>query len=302
MPVRHAVSISLGSSRRNKKVTVQFGDTTIVIERIGTDGDIAAAQRLYRELDGKVDAFGVGGVDLYLWANGRRYPLRAAHRLVEGVTKTPVVDGQGLKQTLERRVFELAKPQLREPLHFRHAFMPLAVDRVGLAQAVDEISDEVIFGDFMVGLGLPIPIRGLRAYLRVLRVMLPIVSFFPMSLLFYGSDGVEMEPKYEKYWAWADLIACDFMFMKKYMPPHLLKGKTLVANTTTAENVAFLQEHGVRLLITTTPRYDGRTFGTNMMEAALTAYAGKGRPLTFEELNALIDELGLRPSVLYFDE
>jgi len=34
-----------------------------------------------------------------------------------------------------------------------------------------------------------------------------------------------------------------------------------------------------------------------MMEAALTAYAGKGRPLSDEELNALIDSLELRPSV-----
>jgi len=51
----------------------------------------------------------------------------------------------------------------------------------------------------------------------------------------------------------------------------------------------------VKRVITTTPRYDGRSFGTNMLEAALTAYAGKGRRLTDDELNGLIDELGLRP-------
>lgn len=42
---------------------------------------------------------------------------------------------------------------------------------------------------------------------------------------------------------------------------------------------------------------EGRTFGTNMMEAALTAYAGKGRPLGDDELNDLIDDLELRPTV-----
>ena len=46
-----------------------------------------------------------------------------------------------------------------------------------------------------------------------------------------------------------------------------------------------------------TPRYEGRSFGTNMLEAVLTAYAVKGRRLTDEELNGLIDELGLRPGV-----
>jgi len=37
-----------------------------------------------------------------------------------------------------------------------------------------------------------------------------------------------------------------------------------------------------------------------MMEATLTAYAGKGRPLTASELNALIDELNFRPTVQVF--
>jgi hypothetical protein len=34
-----------------------------------------------------------------------------------------------------------------------------------------------------------------------------------------------------------------------------------------------------------------------MMEAALTAYAGLGRTLSDDELNDLIDELELRPTV-----
>jgi hypothetical protein len=37
-----------------------------------------------------------------------------------------------------------------------------------------------------------------------------------------------------------------------------------------------------------------------MLEAALTAYAGKGRRLSDEELNGLIDELELKPSVTNF--
>jgi hypothetical protein len=39
-----------------------------------------------------------------------------------------------------------------------------------------------------------------------------------------------------------------------------------------------------------------------MMEAALTAYAGKGRPLTDAELNSLIDDLGIRPTVHRLNE
>ena len=37
--------------------------------------------------------------------------------------------------------------------------------------------------------------------------------------------------------------------------------------------------------------------GRRMMEAALTAYSGKGRPLGDDELNDLIDDLDFRPTV-----
>ncbi|MBE9507086.1 MAG: quinate 5-dehydrogenase [Chloroflexi bacterium] len=291
----------MGSSARDKRVVVNLGGEQIVVERIGTDGDVEKARRLFAELDGEVDALGVGGVDIYLRLGGREYPLRAALKLVQEVSQTPVVDGRGLKHTLERRVFELAADALGGVPHFRCGFVPVAVDRPGLAEAVTEVSDEVIFGDLMFALNVPIALRGLRRYRQVARIMLPFVSHFPMSMLFYGSSGEEPTPKYERYWNEADLIAGDFLFMRKYMPKDLT-GKTVVTNTTTPEDVELLRERGVTMVITTTPQYDGRSFGTNMMEAALTAYAGKGRPLTDAELNELIDELDLRPSVQWLND
>lgn len=295
--MKRAVSISLGSSKRDKSVIIQLKDQDILVERIGTDGDAAKARQMYLDLDGKVDAFGVGGVDLYLRLDEREYPLRAALKLVEGVSRTPLCDGRGLKHTLERRVFELARPQLGE-VRFRQAFVPVAVDRLGLAEAVAGASERVVFGDLMVALGVPIPIYGIPTFKRVARLMLPLVSYFPLSMIFYGSGGAEHKPKYVRYFAGSDLVAGDFLFMRKYMPERM-DGKVVVTNTTTEENIQLLKERGVKTVVTTTPRYEGRSFGTNMMEAALTAYAGKGRRLSDEELNALIDELDLKPSVLH---
>lgn len=294
--MKRAVSVSLGSSKRDKKVIVCFKGEEIQVERVGMDGDLARARQMYLDLDGKVDAFGVGGVDLYLRLDEREYPLRAALKLVSGVKRTPLCDGRGLKHTLERRVFELARPQLGD-VHFKQAFVPLAVDRLGLSDAISAVAERTVFGDLMVALQVPIPVYGLPAFKRVVRVMLPIVSHFPMSMLFYGSDGAEHEPKYVKYFEESDLLAGDFLFMRKYMPKNL-SGKTVVTNTTTEDNIQLLGERGVKTVITTTPRYEGRSFGTNMLEAALTAYAGLGRRLTDQELNGLIDELSLKPTVM----
>jgi hypothetical protein len=42
---------------------------------------------------------------------------------------------------------------------------------------------------------------------------------------------------------------------------------------------------------------EGRSFGTNMMEAALIAISGKGRALTAAEYNELLDKLGFEPQL-----
>ena len=57
--MKRAVSISIGSSKRNKAVETTLLGEKVSIERIGTDGDMEAAALKYKELDGKVDAFGV---------------------------------------------------------------------------------------------------------------------------------------------------------------------------------------------------------------------------------------------------
>ena len=218
--MKRAVSVSLGSSSRDKRVQVDFKGEAVIVERIGTDGDVEKARQLYLQLDDQVDAFGVGGVDLYLRLEGREYPLHAALKLVAGV-ESPCVDGRGLKHTLERRVFELAEPNLGPIPRFRQAFVPVAVDRLGLAQAAAEVSERIVLGDLMVALGIPIPVWGIKNFKRVARMMLPLVSHFPMSMLYYGSSGAEREPKYIKFWRDSDLLAGDFLFMRKYVADDL---------------------------------------------------------------------------------
>lgn len=295
--MKRVVSVSLGSSTRNKSILLHLGDETISVERVGSDGDEVKARKMFAELDGKVDALGVGGVELVVRIGERSYPFRSGQQLVQDVHQTPVVDGSGLKHTLERRVFELAAPELGGMPHFSHAFMTLGVDRYGMAQTVAEVADKVIFGDIMFGLGLPIPLSGLRSLTIAARILLPVVRHFPISMVYpTGEKQEQIEPKYESYWARSDLIAGDFLYIRKHLPDDL-SHKTIVTNTTTDADVELLRQRNLTWLITTTPRYEGRSFGTNLMEAALTAYAGKNRPLTDAELNALIDELDLRPHV-----
>ena len=101
--MKRAVSISIGSSKRDKAVEVTLLGEQVSIERLGTDGDMEAAALKFKELDGKVDAFGVGGADLGLMVDNKWYPLYSVQPMIRYVRQTPVVDGAGLKNTLENK-------------------------------------------------------------------------------------------------------------------------------------------------------------------------------------------------------
>ncbi|NJC96060.1 MAG: hypothetical protein FIB03_06955 [Anaerolineae bacterium] len=83
--MKRAVSISLGSTSRDKAVEINLLGETVRIERIGTNGDEAKARQMFREMDGKVDAFGVGGIDLGVHTPWKFYPHYGALKLVQVV-------------------------------------------------------------------------------------------------------------------------------------------------------------------------------------------------------------------------
>jgi hypothetical protein len=111
-----------------------------------------------------------------------------------------------------------------------------------------------------------------------------------------GDKQDEIIPKFTKWYQWADVIAGDCHFIKRHMPDDL-RGTVIVTNTTTPADMELFRQRGVEYVMTTTPVLNGRSFGTNMMEAALTAIAGHNRPLTNDELQALIDRLDLKPTL-----
>jgi hypothetical protein len=90
------------------------------------------------------------------------------------------------------------------------------------------------------------------------------------------------------------VIAGDCHYVKRHMSERL-DGKVIATNTTTEDDVDIFRKAGIKYLVTSTPVLEGRSFGTNMMEAALIAVSGKGRELTRDELNALISQLNLEP-------
>ena len=297
--MKRAVSSSIGSSKRDKAVEVEMLGEKVSIERIGTDGDMEKAAQLFKELDGSVDAFGVGGADLGVMVDDKWYPLYSVQSMVRYIKETPVVDGAGLKNTLENHLAPFIDSRIGDYIGElgKKAFICLGADRWGLTTSFVDAGYDCVFGDLMFGLGLPFAVHSISRIKTLASIMMPIAGRLPFEWIYPTGEKQETRvPKWEKYYQWGTVISGDCHYIKRHMPERL-EGKVIATNTTTPGDIELFREAGVKYLVTSTPVLDGRSFGTNMMEAALVAVAGKGRVLTRDELNQLLDQLGFEPQL-----
>lgn len=296
--MRRIVSVSLGSSKRNHAFETEFMGEQFLIERIGTDGDWDKAIQLIRELDGKVDAFGMGGIDLYIYVAGKKYVINDAKRLLVA-KKSPMVDGSGLKNTLERKcILDVQQDGIMD-LKGKKVLMVCAVDRFGMAEAFAEVGARLTLGDLIYTLNIPIPLHSLAMLKLVGRTVAPFAVRMPFDKLYPTGEKQEVIiPKHSKYYYEAEVIAGDFLYIKRYLPEKL-NGQVIITNTTTAEDIQILKQRGISRVITTTPNMGGRSFGTNVIEALMVALIG--RPL--EEISPddyyqMLSNLNMKPGVV----
>lgn len=301
--MKQVVSVSLGSSRRDHAIEVRLLGEDFSIRRLGCDGDVDRAIATLRELDGRVDAIGLGGLDVYLYVAGERYTVQDGLRLLSAVERTPVVDGSGMKHTLEREAVAHLRRFAPFPLEGARVLMVSALDRFGMAEALAAAGCRMVYGDLMFNAGIPYPIRTVEELAEIARKLVREMTKLPIHMLYpVGRDQERPpEPRFPEYYQEADIIAGDFHLIRRYMPD-TLEGKVILTNTTTPEDVAALRRRGVSWLVTTTPVYGGRSFGTNVMEAVLVALLGK-RPeeITAEDYLEMIRRLDLKPAIRALD-
>ena len=291
--MKRAVSISIGSSKRDKKVEINLLGEKVSLERIGTDGDMEAAAGLFRDLDGKVDAFGVGGADLGLLIDDHWYTLHSVSSLTRFVKTTPVVDGHGLKLTIERHVTDFLEKKIKPYLdqHGRRLFMTAGVDRWGMVKSFEDWKYQAVYGDLYLTLGISIPLRTVPSLKRVAAALVPVVSRLPFKWVYpVGESQEKRTPKAVEHFLAATVIAGDSHYITRYMPDEL-PGKVVVTNTTTEADVKLFKDAGVKYLVTSTPVLDGRSFGTNMMEAALVAASGRVDPVDYRHASTYLKEV-----------
>ncbi len=303
--MKWVVSVSLGSSKRDKKVEAEFFGERFLIERIGTEGDLHKFAELIQRLDGRVDALCFGGMDIWIRCGKRKHALREPLKLAQLVKQTPVVDGSGLKDTMERETVHWLHRNGIVDFRNRKVLLVSAIDRFGMAEEFWNLGADLRVGDLAFGLGIPFFIKSQKVYETLGAIFLPLIVQLPISWIYpTGKEQERIEPKFERFYQWAEVIAGDFLLIRKHLPvpsplsPVPLLGKILLTNTTTKDDVELLRQLGVSYLITTTPELDGRTFGTNVMEGVIVAHLQR-RPeeITKDDYMRALSDLNWKPNV-----
>ena len=276
---KEIVSVSLSPSSRDYTFTTELFGEEVHVRRYGADGDVQRARELVAQFDGKVDAIGLGGMNIYFRVGHRTYIHRQIQQVASVAQTTPVVDGVHLRNTLER--WAIGRVAKQHPGIFSHkrVFVVSGIDRYGMAQVLSTFTHQILFGDPIFHLNLPLPLRSFKQLERYADLVLPALCRAPYGKL--CPIGLEQElrtPRGVKHFDQAHIIAGDYAYIRRFAPDNL-RGKTVITNALSAGDVQNLKERGVESLITITPPFsDERPFvGTNVIEAILVSFMG--RPL-----------------------
>lgn len=293
--MKHVVSVSLGTPRRDYETEITAPFCRLFVRRIGTGGDLGRAALLLKELDGRVDAIGMGGINLTLRAGERLYNMPEGLRLAAQVKDTPLVDGGGIKDTVERDLVSFVRDKAGWPRQDQVVLIISALDRYALASSLEQAGCRLIIGDAMFALGLPLPFYSLASFRSAAYAALPLLRRVPVSFLYpLGEKQDIIRPRFERYYRRAEIIAGDFHFLRRHLPADL-SGKDIITSTVDVEDVRELKDRGVRWLATASPSFQGRSLGANVLEsvcAALLRDKGRSSPQLYP---GLFEQLGWEP-------
>jgi len=238
--------------------TISFLNHAIEIRRLGTGGDPDRAGACIAEYDGKVDAIALEGftAQLKLGAESRVHAIGAA--LKSATAQTPIVDGGGVRDGLERWAVMLADRAQPGIFAEKIVLMTPGLNHAGLIDELNKHSRTIRYADPFVFFNLPdFPLVGSKQTLeRAAGLTLDRLHDAPFRRL-HPLAGTPNAHRPESPFHSADILAGDIGAIRRYAPA-LLERKTIVVEYATAEDLEDLRERGVSIVVTLMPSLDGK--------------------------------------------
>jgi predicted amino acid dehydrogenase len=291
------VNVSLTGSERDYDTQVTLFDRPFHLVRIGTGGDIRAAEALVRQWACEADAIAVTGAREARATGLYDGELAAIDRVRAATTDVPVTDGHALHDVLQE--WAIRHVQAEMPGYFDNA-RTLVLGGTNHDRAVRilrEFTDNIEYADPLHRLHVP----DLLHASPVLDLAVT-VGTWPLHLVPQGLRSDLLAPGQLVAHALARRTARDaHVVVAGYdeltgFGLEELAGKTLVTSMISAGRLSELAGRGVDLVVDSTPQPFDVTVSAAVLEAMMLASVSG--TLTDDDLLEMIVSAGLEPRVL----
>ena len=295
------VNISLADSERDFDEAVTFLEHDFRLVRVGTDGDVKAAEELVREWDGVASAIAVTGIREARAAGLYDGELAAIERVMRAATSSPVVDGHALRDVLQEWAIRTLQTDL--PGFFNNARTVVlgGVNHARTTRILREYTDNLEFADPLLRLDLPARLDSNAAL-----GLAADVGMWPIRQLPAAVKSQIKAPGQGVSHALARRAARDCDVVVATYDELIgfgledLAGKTLVSSAISDERLAELASRGVDMVLDTTPQPFDFTVSAAVLESMMRSIATNASGnLTNDDLLDMIVSAGMEPRVLY---
>ena len=295
------VNVALTGSDRDYDERVTFLDHDFRLVRLGTDGDVSAAERLVHEWSGRADAIAVTGIRDARATGLYDGDLAAVERVKSAAAgRLPVTDGHALRDVLQE--WAVRHVQTEMPGFFSNARVIVLgeVNHSRATRVLKEFTDNIEYADPLHRLGLPEKLQTNRLFGLAARIGNVPIGLIPDSVKAQlKAPGQRLSHSITRKAARdADVVVATYHELAGFGLEDLA-GKTLVTSAISDEELAELGDRGVDMVLDATPQPFSVTVVAAVLEAMMLALVSASGKLTQDDLLDMIDAAGLEPRLLY---
>jgi predicted amino acid dehydrogenase len=295
------VNVSLASAERDYDTEVKFLDQVFQLRRIGTSGDVRAAEDLVRAWASDADAIAVTGIREARIAGLYDGDLEQVDRVKRATRMVPVTDGHALREVLQD--WSIRQVSHEMPGFFTNARVVVlgGSNHATTIRLLREYTENFEFADPLLRLDLSRrlhrnPVLGLATDTATGAVSrLP--GFVRSQLRSPGRAASSALAR--RQLADAHVVVATYEELMAF-GVESLRGKTVITTALSEERLADIAALDVDMVLDTTPQPFEVTVNVAVLEALMVTASGSplGR-LTNDDLLDMIVAAGLQPRILY---
>ncbi len=294
------VNVSLTGRERDYDETVTFLNRRFRIRRMGTDGDVAAAEELVRTMAPHAAAIAVSGLREAKATGMYDGDLAAIERVTRATDVVPVTLGRALLGVLQE--WAVRRVQTEMPGYFDNARTVVlgGANHGPTVRILREYTANLEFADPLLRVDLPARLDAnplLAAAADVGRASLGLLPGVVQSQL-QAPGQVVSHALARRAARDCDVVVATYEELDGFGLEDLA-GKTVITMSISEERLADLGDRGVDMVVDVTPQPFAVTVSAAVLEALMLATVHASGRLTNDDLLEMIVAAGFEPRVLY---